>query len=97
MNARFADHESPSAPRGLFYSASVAEKEFRERLIDGGVKLTAQLRPMPYGQDLAVVTSPQSMLAAWFKDAVEHDLIAMDDIPAPWRDRWFGTHATLRI
>ena len=77
--------------------ASEREREFRERLIDGGVKFTAHLRPMPYGQDLAVVTSPQSMLAAWFRDAVEHGVIHMNDIPEPWRDRWFGTHAAVRI
>ena len=77
--------------------ASVREREFRERLMDGGVTFTAHPRPMPHGQDMAVVTSPQSMLAAWFRDAIEHDLIAMEDIPAPRRDRWFGTHAVVGI
>ena len=75
---------------------SELEREFRQRLVDGGVTFTAHLRPMPF-RPLADVTSPQGMLCAWFKDAVEQGVIELERIPEPWRDRWFGTHAVWKI
>jgi hypothetical protein len=48
---------------------------------------------MPFRQGGEAATSPQGMLAAWFKDAVEHELIGLHQIPEPWREQWFGDRA----
>jgi hypothetical protein len=73
--------------------ASERERQFRERLIDGGITFISDLRPMPFRQVGEAAVSPQGMLALWYKDAVEHDLIGLDQISEPWRDRWFGDRA----
>lgn len=63
------------------------ERAFRENLNDSGVKFSGYLRPMPV-PGLGLVTDNSGRLAAWFKDAIEHELIDVGDIPADWREKW---------
>ena len=63
------------------------ERGFRENLNDSGVKFTGYLRPMPV-PGLGVVTDSNGYIAAWFKDGVQHGLIAEGNIPADWRVKW---------
>lgn len=63
------------------------EQKFRENLNDSGVMFSGYLRPMPV-PGLGMVTDSNGRLAAWFKDAIEHDLIEVGDIPADWREKW---------